>query len=155
MEGLVLLPDNLLEVEGPVKQALQVHKKKKAKRIEKCGLLFATAGDKGVIQVWTSESPGPPCLCSCEPLTQTSAGSESNKMSDENSKEEEKEPGHVYTSLHHCQALNALCGVTHDHNIVLYDLPQFSRRKQVCCYLMVPLCRSRCVTVCIAYRIPR
>ena len=133
MEGLILLPDNLSEVEGPVKRALRAQRKK---GLGKHGLLFATAGDKGIIRVWSSESSGPPCLSSCGQIAKastTSDGSEQTPSEGEGEREEGREgdTGRVYTSLHLCKELGALCGVTHDHNLVLYDLPQLSLRKQV------------------------
>ena len=126
---MVLLPDSLLEVDGPVKQALQVHKKKK----NGSGLLFATAGDKGVVRVWTSAvGMASPCLLSCRPLAPpiTSVDRESQDPS-----REEREGGvaRVFTDLHLLQQSNAVCGVTHDHNLVTYDLPHFSLGKQVMC----------------------
>ena len=139
VEGLVLLPDNLSDVDGPIKRALRAHGKK---GVGKHGLLFATAGDKGLIRVWSSESSGPPCLCSCGRLAKGSA--ESAKMVEEGEGEEEQRDkereasSHAYTGLHLCQSLRALCGVTHDHHIVLYDLPQLSQRKQVSGYCTHP-----------------
>ena len=135
VEGLILLPDNLSEVDGPVKRALRAHRKK---GLSKHGLLFATAGDKGIIRVWSSESSGPPCLCSCGQLAKVSAiASKSEQAPSEGGvgegeeEDREKVPSHVYTSLHLCEELGALCGVTHDHNLVLYDLPQLLMTKQV------------------------
>ena len=130
MEGLILLPDNLTEVDGPVKRALRAHRKK---GIGKHGLIFATAGDKGVIRIWSSESSGPPCLCLCGHLAEASGAtvSELDQTPGGGEEEREREVSHVYTSLHLCGGLGALCGVTHDHNLVLCDLPQLSQRKQV------------------------
>ena len=133
VEGLVLLPDSLLEVEGPVKQALPVHKKRKITSRGQQRLVFATAGDKGIVRIWSTDSPTSTCLCSCLPLAPPTAtplhDSESHQTVDETLKE--KEAAHVFTSLHLCQSLNAICGVTHDHNLVLYDLPQLTKGKQV------------------------
>ena len=139
VEGLILLPDNLSDVDGPVKRALQAHRKK---GFGKHGLLFATAGDKGVIRMWSSESCGPPCLCSCGQRARVSAADSQSEQTPKGREEERgREPACVYTSLHLCQELGALCGVTHDHNLVLYDLPQLSIRKQVS--------MSVCVCVCV------
>ena len=78
--------------------------------------------------MWSSESSGPPCLASCGQLAKaSSASSELEKTPSEGEREKEereREMAHVYTSLHLCKELGALCGVTHDHNLVLYDLPQ-------------------------------
>ena len=139
MEGLILLPDTLLVVSGPIKKALRARRKA---GVGQGGLLFATAGDKGVIRVWSSESSGPPCLTSCGQLDKDSAASSSSKPEQTPSEggrregegegeERERDLARVYTSLHLCEELGTLCGVTHDHNLVLFDLPQLSLRKQV------------------------
>ena len=125
----MLLPSNLAELEGPVKQALQVHKKKKVKKVDEHGLIFATAGDKGVVRVWSTERNSATPLYSCQPLaTPTSTPLSPDDTSQE---EKERETSHVFTSLHHCLSLNSLCGVTHDHNLALYSLPELSPGKQV------------------------
>ena len=134
-----MLPDTLSVVSGPIKKALRARRKA---GIGQSGLLFATAGDKGVIRVWSSESSGPPCLTSCGRLDKDGAASSSSKPEQTPSEggrreeegegeEREREVARVYTGLHLCEELGALCGVTHDHNLVLFDLPQLSLRKQV------------------------
>lgn len=137
VEGLILLPDTLSEVSGPVKRALRARRKA---GLGQSGLLFVTAGDKGDIRVWSSDDSGPPCLTSCGQLDKDSAASSSSKPEqipseggrrEGEGEERERDLAHVYTSLHLCEELGALCGVTHDHNLVLYDLPQLSLRKQV------------------------
>lgn len=136
MEGLVLLPDELFELEGPVKQALPVHKKKKVKMADKHGLLFATAGDKGVVRVWSTENSSP--LCTCQPLATPITVTQSSHTAEESSKDEEekeRDSAHVFTSLHLCQSQGSICGVTHDHNLVFYSLPEFSLGKQVKCHV--------------------
>ena len=132
---MILLPDSLLEVDGPVKQALQVHKKKKGN-----GLLFATAGDKGVVRVWTSAvGVASPCLLSCRPLAPPPTvitGLDTLEAVDSSKEGREGEAARVFTDLHLLQQSNTVCGVTHDHNLVTYDLPHFTRRKQVSCVLL-------------------
>lgn len=122
VEGMVLLPDSLMEVDGPVKRALPVHKKKKVN-----GLLFATAGDRGVVKVWmTGVGVASPCLLSCRPLATPPSFSELDQDSSR-----ERETAHVFTGLHLCPHSQAVCGITHDHNLVTYDLPHFTLVKEV------------------------
>ena len=134
MEGLILLPDTLSVASGPIKRALRAHRKA---GIGQSGLLFATAGDKGVICVWSSESSGPPCLTSDKDSPASSSSSKPEQTPSDGGRREgegeerERDLARVYTSLHLCEELSALCGVTHDHNLVLFDLPQLSLRKQV------------------------
>lgn len=105
VEGMVLLPGY-----GGVRRDGEV--------------MFATAGDKGLIRIWsTCESTPLHCL---EPLE----GSE--KEEEEGKREEEEEGRQVYVGLHYCCREGVMVGVTSDHNIIVYGTTDgYSQIKQV------------------------
>ena len=137
VEGLVVFPSASIEKAGPLRETF----KHKAKFPEDA-ILFATAGSKGCVRIWSSSMKH--SLLSLPPLT----GSTSPRRRKED-KEEEVDmvggsdgleevdvPTGGYTGLHFNECLNMLAAVTYDHNIVFYNSLSFERKKQVC-YIIV------------------
>ena len=87
------------------------------------GVVFATAGDKGVIRVWSTYETSP--LHCLEPLS-------SHRQQQEEKDEREEDIGQIYVGLNHCQGLGAIVGVTSDHNIIMYSTNDgYTQVKQV------------------------
>lgn len=133
MEGLVVLPPTLLDLEGPVKQAVY----KSAGKDKSAGkeaasttplVIFATAGSKGVIRVWSTRRPHP--LHSLEPLTALST-SGLKRAEEEGEGPVEAEVTVMYTGLHYDKFLDILAAVTYDQNIVFFNGQHFTLLKQV------------------------
>ena len=127
----MVLSPTLLLVDGPVKEALSAEKagKKSAEATTPPPLVvFATAGSKGVIRVWSTRRPHP--LYTLEPLAQApSSRSPTEEEEGEESMATEVEA--AYTGLHYNESLDILAAVTYDHNIVFCSGQQFHRMKQV------------------------
>ena len=118
-----MLPSALLEYEGPVKDAASAGKDSTG--VSPVPLVvFATAGSKGVIRVWSTVRPHP--LHSLEPLARSAV-------------KEEGEAGEgageqvvaMYTGLHYNESLDTLVAITYDQNIIFIDSPRFNCVKQV------------------------
>lgn len=107
VESLVVVPKGLVVVPGELAGEAEV--------------MFATAGDKGVIRLWDASTGQN--LHSLQPLTgltitETPGGSSENP------------PEGGYTGLLLCSQLGALAGVTYDHNIIFYSLKEPEVLKQ-------------------------
>ena len=126
----MVLPRTVTEQDGPIREALQSQSS-----ASKDSILFATAGSKGCIRLWSSRKKNP--LFSLESL----AGSvELAQRSNTGEEEEDDESGcgrerssseGGYTGLHFCSSTGQVIAVTYDHNIVFYDSPAFEMKKQV------------------------
>lgn len=124
----MVLPPTLLELDGPVKQAVGVDKAEMESTTATPPLVvFATAGSKGVIRVWSTWRPHP--LHTLEPLVAPS--SRSLKGEGEGEESTEAEVTATYTGLHYNESLDVLAAVTYDQNIVFFSGQQFHRAKQV------------------------
>lgn len=112
-----MLPSALLEWEGPVKHAASADKDG-ASPVPL--VVFATAGSKGVIRVWSTGRPHP--LHSLEPLARPAV-------------KEEEEAGEqvatMYTGLHYNESLDTMVAITYDQNIIFINSRQFNCVKQV------------------------
>nr|XP_002734280.1 PREDICTED: transducin (beta)-like 3 [Saccoglossus kowalevskii] len=104
VEGVLLLTKKLLP---------EIH-------VDDKNLYFITAGSKGLFRVWNAGTGN--CV-----FTQTNSITQkppSKKTSDE------QDPAGNIVQLHRCDALNVLCVVSYDHNIVFYNIDDFNLVKQ-------------------------
>ena len=110
MEGLVTLPSRFLEQEGPIKLALEAEKHRKTTRPSKgLPVLFATAGNKGKIRVWSTEKKHALCTLGDLPISPSDSDNENEDI-----------PSY-YTGLHYNETMGILAGVTYDQNIIFFD----------------------------------
>lgn len=91
-------------------------------------MVFATAGSKGLIRVWSTDRPHP--LHVLEPLAGSCDDGREKEERGEG-EEEEREITSSYTGLHYNESLKQLIGVTYDQNIIFIDSQQFKIEKQV------------------------
>lgn len=128
----MVLPPTLLSVDGPVKHTLNVENagKESSKATTPPLVVFATAGSKGVVRVWSTRRLHP--LHSLEPLAASPSISLKKEEGEEEGEESmETEMEATYTGLHYNESLSILAAVTYDHNITFFDGQQFHRVKQV------------------------
>ena len=90
---------------------------------EPTALVFATAGSKGLIRVWSTDKPRP--LHILKPL----AGS--HDTGDGADAKEGEELTSSYTGLHYSESLRQIVGVTYDHTIIFLDAERLQTVKQV------------------------
>ena len=122
----MVLPSMLQEQNGPIKQALDTNEAT-TKTSQYSPILFATAGSKGVIQVWSTDKPHP--LHSLEPLAKSHDLQECEET--EGEEREMTTTPSTYVGLLHSQSLKMIAAVTYDHNITFLDTQFFQIQKQV------------------------
>ena len=84
----------------------------------------------GVIRVWDLLEGK--LSRSLDPLPRPQTSSSQSDPEDGGEKEEEEEEvPQVYTDLQLCVSRGEMVGVTHDHNIIFYDVATFKKQKQV------------------------
>lgn len=121
----MVLPTDLLELDGPVKQAVGIDLAETDSTTMPPLVVFATAGSKGVVRVWSTRRPHP--LHTLEPL----AAPRSMKGEGEGAESAEVEVSATYMGLHYNESLDVLAAVTYDQNIVFFSGHQFHTVKQV------------------------
>ena len=123
VEGVAVIPLDAVSYLSPAPNS-QSNRKTKSDKSKKSqsterGVVFATAGDKGVIRIWDTLNSDP--IQTLQPLDQ----GVSDSPPDSNTPQ-------AYTGLMYNESQGVLVGVTYDHNVLFYSQQEeFQKSKQV------------------------
>ena len=120
VEGVAVIPLDAISHLSPTPKSKKT-KTKKSKKIQSIerGVVFATAGDKGVIRLWDMLNSDP--IQTLQPLDQGVSDSPPDSSTPQ-----------AYTGLMYSESQGALVGVTYDHNVLFYSQQEeFQKSKQV------------------------
>ncbi len=125
----MVLPDELVEDAGPLQESVST---RSLAHQDGGNIVFATAGSKGSIRMWSSCKKHEP-LVSLEALSgvEGSCDAADTEEGEGRGAYEATPSDGGYYGLSYCGDTRQLVGVTYDHNVVFYDTPSFAVNKQV------------------------